>query len=87
MVNVEERLKRGIVSILSETALGRAHGPESLERIAKDVLALFRKRVDTPEGQKKKVWAEGEERILRELGKGDLRRTMQEAASSGSKSA
>lgn len=73
MSDSKEKLKRRIVRLLAETKSGRQHSTQSLERIADDVLDLFQKRVNAPAGKKRQVWADGEERILRELGRAELK--------------
>lgn len=80
MANSKERLKRRIVSILGETASGKRHSRPSLEGIADDVLELFQERVEAPASRKREVWAEGEEKILRNLRRLELSRAKHAAA-------
>jgi hypothetical protein len=90
MSNSTEKLKRSIVRILGETASGKAHSQQRLEQIAEDVLKAFKARVNAPANRKHKVWAEGEQRILRELRsreRGRLKATVARAKTSSHSSA
>jgi hypothetical protein len=80
MARTKEHLKRRIIETLSKTASGRKHSPETLERIADDVLRLFQARAHAPAHQKRRIWRNGERKILRELRQEELLQVQQAVA-------